>query len=178
MSAGRGSASIAAGRVGRAHGLDGSFYVTRPVPRLLTLGTRVELGGSRREIVRRAGTDERPIVRLSGIEDRDAASAIRGLELAVEQAGAPELGQDEYWAQELEGCAVTAGGERIGEVVRLLALPSCEALEVRRDDGGGIVLVPMVRAAIREVHVQERRVEVDLDFLDLPAGGRTRGGGA
>ncbi len=71
--------ALGAGRVGRPHGLDGSFYVTVPRPRLLTLGTEVTVAGTTAPIVRRAGTDARPIVRLQGIDDRDSAEALRGL---------------------------------------------------------------------------------------------------
>src|SRR6266550_2504106 len=56
------------GRGGRTpHALDGSFYVTRPIARLLRTGARVTVAGRALEIVRRAGTDARPIVRLAGI---------------------------------------------------------------------------------------------------------------
>jgi 16S rRNA processing protein RimM len=46
----------------------------------------------------------------------------------------------------------------------MLPLPSCEALEVERDEGGGL-LVPMVRDAIRSVDMAARRIDVDLSFL-------------
>ena len=36
--------------------------------------------------------------------------------------------------------------------------------------GGAPLLVPMVRDAIRQIDVSARRIEVDGDFLDLPAG--------
>jgi 16S rRNA processing protein RimM len=52
----------------------------------------------------------------------------------------------------------------VGEVRRLLALPSCEALEVARGDGDDL-LVPLVRDAVRSVDVQAGVVDVDLDFL-------------
>ena len=45
---------------------------------------------------------------------------------------APELGPDEWWAEDLEGCAVHDGDREVGTVRRLLALPSCEVLEVER----------------------------------------------
>ena len=67
------------GGSGAPHGLDGSFYVTGArAARLLTLGGGVTVAGRTAAIVRRAGTDERPILRLEGIEDRDAAEALRG----------------------------------------------------------------------------------------------------
>ena len=167
-------ATLAAGRVGRAHGLDGSFYVTRPLARLLTLGVLVEIGDVRAAIVRRAGTERRPIVRLQGVESREAAEALRGSELRVQRGAAPELEAGEWWAHELEGCTVLDGGRRLGTVVRLIELPSCEALEVRPDAGGEPLLVPMVRDAVRAVDPAARRIDVDLGFLD-PAPPARRG---
>jgi 16S rRNA processing protein RimM len=164
--------SVPAGRVGRPHGLDGSFYVTRPLARLLSLGAAVTVAGRTAAIVRRAGTEQRPIVRLEGIEDRPSAQALRGMELTVERREAPALGEGEWWAHELEGCAVVDGDELLGTVSRLIELPSCEALEVRRADDGEVVVVPLIKDAIRSVAPQRRQIEVDLDFLGLGARGR------
>jgi len=162
-----GAGPLPAGRVGRPHGLDGSFYVTRPKPRLLAEGTRVTLDSVERAIVRRAGTDGRPILRLEGIGSREAVEALRGSDLTVAGADAPQLGEGEWWAHELEGCEVFDSGVLVGTVSRLLELPSCEALEVDPAGGGQQLLVPMVRAAIRSIEPQQRRVEVDLAFLGL-----------
>lgn len=160
---------LQAGRVGRAHGLDGSFYVTGPLTRLLTVGASVTVAGRVAEVVRRAGTDARPILRLTGVADRAAAEALRGAELTVAAVDAPQLGEGEWWAHELEGCLVEdARGRALGSVARLLGLPSCEVLEVAPATGGAPLLVPLVRDAIRDVDVKARRIEVDADFLDLP----------
>jgi 16S rRNA processing protein RimM len=160
-------AELPAGRVGRAHGLDGSFYVTGPVPRLLVLGASVTVDGRRAEIVRRAGTDQRPILRLRGFSDRNAIEALRGAVLSVAEAQAPQLGEGEWWAHELAGCVVRDGSRRLGVVERMIELPSCEALEVRREQGAPL-LVPMVRDAIREIDTAAQAIEVNADFLDLP----------
>jgi 16S rRNA processing protein RimM len=168
--------SVPAGRVGRPHGLDGSFYVTRPRAGLLEIGAAVTVAGITTAIVRRAGTEQRPILRLQGIEDRAAAEALRGMELTVDGGEMPVLGEQEWWAHELEGCTVVDGEDLLGTVSRLLELPSCEALEVRRAQGGEVVLVPMVKDAIRKVAPSERRIEVNLDFLGLA--GDDGGGGA
>jgi 16S rRNA processing protein RimM len=157
--------------VGRAHGLDGSFYVTGPVPRLLLLGASVTIDGRDAEIVRRAGTDRRPILRLQGIADRTAIEALRGAVLTVAEAQAPQLGEGEWWAHELAGCVVCDGPRRLGVVEQMIELPSCEALEVRPEQGGAPLLVPMVRDAIREIDTAAQRIEVNADFLDLPEPG-------
>jgi ribosomal 30S subunit maturation factor RimM len=53
----------------------------------------------------------------------------------------------------------------------MIELPSCEALEVRPEQGGAPLLVPMVRDAIREIDTAAQRIEVNADFLDLPEPG-------
>jgi 16S rRNA processing protein RimM len=150
---------VTVGRVGRPHGLDGSFYVTGAASELPRSGV-VRVGDSSHEIVRRAGTDERPILRLAGCASRADAEALRGAELRAEVA----LADDEYWARDLEGCAVVDGERAIGFVRRMTALPSCEMLEVDRPDGSEL-LVPLVRDAIRSIDVAARRIDVDLGFL-------------
>jgi 16S rRNA processing protein RimM len=146
-----------AGRVGRAHGLDGSFYVTDPVARLLVVGTQIDGIG---EIVVRKGTDAKPIIRVASLADRTAAEAVRGRPLEVPDAVPDALADDEYAAADLEGCAVVDGERRLGVVRRLIGLPSCEALEL--DDG---TLVPMVRDCVRAVDIEAKRIDVDGGFL-------------
>lgn len=168
---------MSAGRVGRAHGLDGSFYVTGARPRLLALGMALTLDGHATEIVRRAGTEERPIVRVRGVVGREAAERVRGMELRVGRADAPALQEGEWWAGELEGCEVRDGERVVGVVSRLLELPSCEALEVRlvadtdtaAGPGGRVpeaILIPLVRDAIRRVDVGSGRIDVDMSFVE------------
>ncbi len=145
--------------------------MTRPRPRLLGAGKSVTVAGEAREIIRRAGTDARPILRLKGIDSREAVEALRGSDLWVEGADAPALAHGEWWAHELEGCEVFDGAVHVGRVSRMLELPSCEALEVEPAGGGEQLLVPMVKAAIRSIDARERRVEVDLGFLGAEAPG-------
>jgi 16S rRNA processing protein RimM len=147
------------GRVGRPHGLDGSFYVVEPSPELPATGGIV----SGRRIVRRAGTAEKPILRLEGSMSREDAEALRGLELTVPRDDSM-LSDGEYWASDLEGCEVVDGSMPVGFVRRMSALPSVEVLEVDRPDGSEL-LVPLVGDCIRSIDVQARRIDVDLDFL-------------
>jgi 16S rRNA processing protein RimM len=155
-----------AGRVGRPHGLDGSFHVTQPRAALLEQGRTLLVGDLEDEIVRRAGTDARPIVRLASCTTRTQVEALRGTDLLVPRAEAPELEEDEWWPEQLEGCAVHDGEREVGTVRRLLALPSCEVLEVTRPRGAGSdLLVPLISDAVRSVDVDARRIDVDLAFL-------------
>jgi len=153
-----------AGRVGRPHGLDGSFHVTQPRAALLDAGSTLLVGGREEEIVRRAGTDAHPIVRLASCATRAQAEALRGADLLVPADRAPALEEDEWWPEQLEGCAVHDGGREVGVVRELRALPSCEVLHVTRE-GREELLVPLIRDAVRSVDVEAKRIDVDLEFL-------------
>ena len=107
---------------------------------------------------------------------RSYAEALRGLDLLVHRTAAPELGEDEWYAEDLEGCRVVDGAAEVGRVVRMVALPSCEVLEVARE-GRADLLVPLVRDAVRSVDVATGVVDIDLAFLGeqepaRPSGGR------
>jgi 16S rRNA processing protein RimM len=156
---------LRAGVVGRPHGLDGSFHVTSASPELLPEGRSVRVGGRERLIRRRAGFERGLILRLEGCEARADAHALSGEELLVSRDHAPELETDEWWAEDLEGCAVHDAGREVGVVRRLLALPSCEVLEVDRAGGGPALLVPLIKDAVRGVDLDAREIEIDLRFL-------------
>jgi 16S rRNA processing protein RimM len=55
---------------------------------------------------------------------------------------------------------VVDGEREVGVVSRMIALPSCEALEV------GDLLIPMVRDAIRSIDIEARRIDVDMGFVE------------
>lgn len=155
---------LGCGRVGKPHGLDGSFHVTRPRGRLLVLGGEVLVAGEWREIVRRAGPPDKPILRLAGVDGREALEPLRGEELEVRREAAPELEEDEWWVEDLVGLRVLDGEREVGTVSEVLTLPANEVLVVPRE-GRQDLLVPLVRDAVRAVDVDARTVDVDLTFL-------------
>jgi 16S rRNA processing protein RimM len=154
------SNELLAGYVGRPHGLDGSVHVVRADPALLADREELLLGGRRVALTRRAGTPGKPILRIEGCGTRDEAEALRGPELRVTLAEAPALEEGEFWAHDLEGCRVFDGEVEVGIVSKMRALPSCEVLEV------GDRLIPLVRDAIRSIDLEDRRIDVDLGFVD------------
>ena len=161
---------LRAGTVGRAHGLDGSFHIGAAVESvigLLEVGSELLVDGRPRRIVRLAGHAGRPIVRLEGSENREDAEALRGRELQLPRDAAPPLEEDEWWAEDLEGCSVRDGARLVGVVTALLELPSCEVLEVRREgaEEAPPLLVPLIQDAVRAVDLGGRVIEIDLAFL-------------
>ena len=146
-----------AGRVGKPHGLDGSFHVTQPTPQLLDPEIPLRVGETPARIASRKGTDAKPILRLDIASDRTAIEALRGSELLVDDKHVPPLEEDEYWAEDLVGCEVAGHGA----VVRMLSYPSCEVLETA--DGS---MIPLVRDAIARIDVEARVIELAEGFLD------------
>jgi 16S rRNA processing protein RimM len=139
---------VTAGRVGKPHGLDGSFYVDTPRHELPE-GTPLTIGDSVRRIVRRGGTDERPLIRLDGVED---PRPLRGELLLVED----ELAEDEWLASDLVGCIVPGRGR----VVQVVDGESCSVLEL--EDG---TLIPFISDAIERVDTEAGEIRVNERFL-------------
>ena len=148
---------VPVGRVGRAHGRDGSFYVDG-ASHPLAEGTLVTVRDLERRVERRGGTAERPLIRLSGVDAREGAAALRGEPLLVAESEAP-LEEGEWLAEELIGCEVPG----VGEVRRVISGPSCDLLEVGPDE----VLIPFVSDAVKRVDTEARIIEADLAFLGL-----------
>jgi len=140
---------VTAGRVGKPHGLDGSFYVEGP-RHALPEGCTVFVQSEARTVERRAGTDDRPLIRLTGVSD---PRALGGELLLVED----ELGEGEWLAADLVGCRVPELG---GVVARILDEPSCSVLEL--EDGR---LVPLISDAVERVDLEAREIHVNTDFL-------------
>ena len=140
---------VTAGRVGKAHGRDGSFYVDDA--RIgFELGSSVRIGSQEYEIIRRAGIDDRPLIKLEGVED---PSALRGEIMLVDE----ELESDEYLVADLIGCEVPG----LGYVERVLDAPSCTLLEVGEDQ----LLIPLIGDAVKRIDLERKVIEVDREFL-------------
>jgi 16S rRNA processing protein RimM len=140
---------VTAGRVGKAHGLDGSFYVDEPRTGF-ELGSTVQLGDAEHKIIRRDGIDDRPLIKLEGVED---PREVRGEILLVDE----QLEEGEYLVADLLGCEVPG----LGRVERVVDAPSCALLEVG-DEGH---LIPLIGDAVKQVDLERKIIEVDRDFL-------------
>jgi 16S rRNA processing protein RimM len=139
---------VTAGLVGKPHGFDGSFWVDQP-RHALPEGTQVVLGGTAHEVVRRAGTDQRPLIRLSGLED---PRALRQEVILVEA----ELAAGDWLASDLAACTVVG----MGPVKRILDGPTCSVLELESGD-----LVPLVSDAIEAIDLDAGEIRVNRSFL-------------
>ncbi len=97
----------------------------------------------------------RLLIRIEGVEDSDAAASYSGAVLYASRATI-ELGEGEYFDDDLVGCAVQGtDGTPYGMVERVEHYPSSDMLVV---DG---VMVPMVGAIVAQIDLSRRRIVVD-----------------
>ena len=86
------------------------------------------------------------LAEAEGIEDRDAAEALRGTELFVPRAALPEPAPDEFYHSDLEGLdALRADGARLGVVHGVDNFGAGDMIEIAADDGRRLSL-PFTRA--------------------------------
>lgn len=101
------------------------------------------------------------VARLEGVSDRDAAEALRGLELYVARAMLPGEEEDEYYHGDLVGLTVEdLEGATLGTVMAVYDFGAGEMLEVNLK-AGGIAMLPYTKAAVREVLIGEGRIIAD-----------------
>jgi 16S rRNA processing protein RimM len=96
-----------------------------------------------------------------GIEDRDAADALKGTYLYVQKSMLPETDEDEYYFSDLVGLrADLVDGGCLGKVKEVHDFGAGAILEVV---GGtaGTVMVPFTRASVPKVDKAKGRVVID-----------------
>ena len=146
------------GRVGRPHGVDGSFFIegASEAEERFALGARLYLNGEPAEVViSKRGSGGRRVIKL----DRTVP---RGAELTVPRAELPEPEQGTYYVFQLVGLSVVEeGGRSLGTVVEVHNAPANDAIEL---DSGS--LLPLVEACVREVDLDAGRVLVARGFVD------------
>lgn len=104
------------------------------------------------------------VAKLVGVEDRDQAFALRGLEVAIPREALPPAGEGEfYWADLIGLEVVNVQDEVLGVVEDLLETGANDVLVVKGEQQR---LLPYVDQVVLDVDLQSRRIRVDwgLDF--------------
>jgi len=148
---------VPVGRVGRPHGLDGSFVVERASEneRLFEPGATLIAGGERATVASRKRSGGRLVIKLD-------PTAERGTELAVRRSTLPEPQPDSFYVFQLQGLEVVEeGGRRLGEVREVAQGVANDVLEL---DSG--LALPMVEECIRRVDLAAGTIVVAVGFAD------------
>ena len=145
------------GRVGKPHGIDGSFFIEQPSndDRWWQPGSRFIAGGREAEVVTARRSSGRPVVKLDRVVERGAL-------IEVERDDLPPTEDDEYYAFELLGLPVVEEtGRALGNVQAVTPGVANDVLEL--DTG---VLLPMVEECILGIDLDENRITVAEGFAD------------
>jgi 16S rRNA processing protein RimM len=146
---------VSIGRVGKPHGLDGSFFVedASDDPARFAVGAALLAAGEPATVVASKRSGGRPVIRL----DRPVE---RGSELSVPRGDLPELPEDSYYAFQLVGLEVEEeGGRRLGRVLEVAPGVANDVLELE----GGVAL-PLAEACVRLVDLERGRIVVAAGF--------------
>lgn len=149
---------VVVGRVGRPHGVDGSFFVegASDAPERFAQGATVLVDGEPAKVtVSKRGAGGRVVIKL----DRPVP---RGATLAVRREELPEPGEDTYYVFQLVGLAVEEeGGRALGTVTEVENGPANDALVL---DSG--LLLPLIEDCVRDIDLDVRRIVVARGFAD------------
>lgn len=102
------------------------------------------------------------IARLSGVNGKSAADALRGTRLYVERARLPHLPDDEFYHADLIGLDVyDTAGTCLGQVRAVLNHGASDLLEVESAERDGPVLLPFTRDLVPTVDLAMGRIIAD-----------------
>ena len=149
---------VLVGRVGRPHGVDGSFFVedASGVPERFARGAKLIAEGQPVEVIgSKRGSGGRFVIKLDRAVPRGAALSVRRDEL-------PPLPEDTYYTFQLVGLAVEEeGGRRLGTVTEVDNTPANDVLELAAG-----VLLPLVESCVLSVDLEQGRIFVARGFAD------------
>lgn len=145
------------GRFGRPHGVRGEarFHAYNPHSPLLVAGRRIRIGESEARleeaVIERLRFDPKGVVvKLRGVDTREAASRLTHRRWYEPREGLPEPADDEVYMADLLGLeAVTVDGEQLGRVVDVIEIGPHDVLVIR--GGGRRRLVPNVEAFVQRM---------------------------
>jgi 16S rRNA processing protein RimM len=143
------------GRVGKPHGIDGSFFIEQPSDdeRWWQPGSSFLVGGRQAEVIGARRSSGRPVVRL----DR---AVERGETIEVARDALPPTEADEYYAFQLVGLLVLEEtGRELGNVRVVTPGVANDVLEL--DTG---VLLPMIEDCVLDVDLDGRQIRIAVGF--------------
>lgn len=102
------------------------------------------------------------ILRLAGVEDRNAAEALRGKYLYIDRKDMWQLPEDTYLVKDLLNLSVVdESGNAVGTLVDVIQNSAQDLYEIQREDGSTFLL-PAVGEFVRRVDLKKRLMAVRL----------------
>jgi 16S rRNA processing protein RimM len=153
------------GRIAGAHGIRGEVLVrtfTQAPESIGAYGPLSDGSGTRTFTIESVRVTAKGVVaRLKGVADRNAAEALKGIELYIARERLPAATEGEFYHADLIGLAAVDGeGRHVGEIVAVHNFGAGDLIEVRLAGSAKTELVPFTDEAVPEVDLAARRAVV------------------
>ena len=158
---------ICVAQIGAPHGVRGEVklwtYTADPQSVRAYGPLESEDGAKRFEIETLRAAKDHLVVRLKGVNDRDAAERLTNTKLFVPRERLPATeADDEFYHADLVGLVVVdADGNGLGSVAAVHNFGAGDLIEVKPVQGNTTVLLPFTEAAVPMVDIAGRRIVVD-----------------
>ena len=161
------SARVLIAVIGAPHGVRGEVRLKTFTDDPLAIAAYGEVeaadGRALRAVFARALKDDMIVARFEGVETREAAQALTGLELHIERTRLPAPEEDEFYLADLIGLeAVTEEGHSLGRVVAVPNFGGGELLEIVPEGRRTGEYLPFTKAFVPHVDVAGGRIVVRL----------------
>ena len=157
---------ICLGQIIGPHGLAGEVQIrtfTGEPEDIARYGPLQDQSGERNfEILKIRPAKKGPVVRLKGVASREAAEALKGVELYIERERLPDPDEEEWYYADLIGLtALGMDGAPLGSVIAVQNFGAGDLLEIRPADGGPTLLIPFRQATVPEIDLGAGKLVVD-----------------
>ncbi len=107
-------------------------------------------------------------VKFAEVQTFEQAEEFRNSELLIPYEQLPASGENEFYHFELEGmdAFVDRANQHLGTVVSVHNYPSVDALEIRRSDSDGVLIIPLTPEAVKEVNLDGNYLVVNSSVLE------------
>ncbi|MGF1649057.1 MAG: ribosome maturation factor RimM [Hyphomicrobiaceae bacterium] len=160
------------GRITKPHGVRGEVLVLSfcaEPEHIASYGPLTDNTGTRTfELVVRGSTAKGLIARIAGVDDRNAAEMLRGVELYLERTSLPAPEPDEVYLADLVGMAVVnTDGAELGTVVAVANFGGGDLIEVLSPGKQHRTeFLPLARPFLVEIDESARIVRLEIASAD------------
>jgi 16S rRNA processing protein RimM len=154
-------------KFGAAHGVRGEIRLwpfTEDPRSVASYGPLETQDGKRQfEVISTRAAKDHLVARIKGIDTRDAAEKLNGLELYVAREKLPATDDDEFYHADLIGlAAVTHDGTSLGRIIAVHNFGAGDIIEIAPANGGETKLLPFTNAVVPTVDLAAGRATIVL----------------
>jgi len=151
-------------QIGSPHGIKGEVRV-KPFgePEMLNQYGKLETrDGKKFKIKRMRPQKTMMVVKFEGVNTRDEAESLNGVELFIDRAKLPEPeDEDEFYIEDLIGMNVLdEKGDQLGNILAVPNFGAGDMLEIKPSNSSSTFFLPFTREVVPEIDFENSNVKV------------------